>query len=104
MKIDVIVGIIVVLLNKEQVSCKELASRFTVSSRTIYRYVSVIESAGIPIVSKCGRSGGIKLFNKFCLNNLFLTTQEKMTLVTACSHINNLEMRKTIQDKLLAIK
>ena len=104
MKTDVALGIIITILNRGKMTCKELSAKYEVSTRTIYRYISLLDTAGVPIVSKCGKSGGIDILNTFRLNNMILTTQEKMTLITACSHINNLDMRKTIQDKLLLIK
>lgn len=104
MKIDIALGIIITLLNKGKTTCKEIAYKYDVSTKTVYRYISLLDTAGIPIVSKSGRYGGISLYNTFRLNNMFLTTQEKMTLVTACSYINNKEIKQSIQNKLLLIK
>lgn len=103
MKIDIALGIIITLLNKGKTSCKEIAYKYDVSTKTIYRYISLLDTAGIPIISKSGRYGGISLYNTFRLNSMYLTTQEKMTLITACSHINNKEIRQAIQNKLLLI-
>ena len=104
MRIDIQIGIIITLLNKGKTTYKELGSKFDVSTRTICRYVSVLDTAGIPIVTKTGKNGGVEILNTFKLNSMFFTVQEKMTLVTACSYINNVSMRKSIQDKLLLIK
>lgn len=104
MRIDIEIGIIITLLNKGKTTYRELASKFDVSTRTICRYVSELDTAGIPILTKTGKNGGVEIFNTFKLTNMFLSVQEKMTLISACSHINNIEMRKTIQDKLLLIK
>ena len=51
MKIDRLLSIIVILLNNNNVTAKELADRFEVSVRTIYRDMETINMAGIPIVS-----------------------------------------------------
>lgn len=104
MRLDISIGIIITLLNKGKTTYKELSSKFDVSTRTICRYVSVLDTAGIPITTKTGKNGGVEILNTFKLNSMFFTVQEKMTLITACSHVNNLEMRKRIQDKLLLIK
>ncbi len=104
MRIDVELGIIITLLNKGKTTYRELASKFDMSIRSICRYVSVLDTVGIPIVTKTGKNGGVEILNTFRLNNMFFTVQEKMTLITACSHINNPEMRKIITDKLLLIK
>ena len=48
MKINRIITIIMILLQKEKISAKALADKFAVSLRTIYRDIEVIENAGIP--------------------------------------------------------
>jgi len=103
MRLDIEIGIIITLLNKGQTTYRELSAKFDVSTRTICRYVSVLDTAGIPITTKTGRNGGVRILNTFRLNNMFFSVQEKMALITACSHINNVNMRKAIQDKLLSI-
>ena len=102
-KLDILLGMILTLLHRGKVSANELASKFCVSTRTIYRYTFLLDSCGVPITTKCGRGGGISIYNTYKLNNMFFTVQEKMTLITVCSHIKNKDMQKTIQQKLLAI-
>ena len=92
-KLDILLGIILTLLHRGKVSANELASKFCVSTRTIYRYTFILDSCGVPISTKCGRGGGISIYNTYKLNSMFFTVQEKMTLITACSHIKNKEMR-----------
>lgn len=52
MKIDRLIGIITILLQKDKVTAPELAERFEVSRRTINRDITDICKAGIPIVTK----------------------------------------------------
>ncbi len=47
------------LLDKGQATVPELAAKFEVSPRTIYRDVEALSSAGIPIYTETGRNGGI---------------------------------------------
>ena len=49
MQINRLFEIIYILLNKETVTSKELAERFEVSARTIYRDIDILSAAGIPI-------------------------------------------------------
>ena len=49
MKIDRLVSIIMVLLEKERIGAQELANMFEVSPRTIYRDIDTINLAGIPV-------------------------------------------------------
>jgi len=53
--------IVYYLLNKGQASATELAERFEVSVRTIYRDIDALSGAGIPIYTQTGRNGGIRL-------------------------------------------
>jgi len=50
MQINRLFEIIYILLNKKTTTAKELAERFEVSVRTIYRDVDTLSSAGIPIL------------------------------------------------------
>ncbi len=102
-RLDILLGIILTLLHRGTVSANELASKFCVSTRTIYRYTFILDSCGVPISTKCGKGGGISIYNTFKLNSMFLTVQEKMALITATSGIKNKEMQRAIQQKLLAI-
>ena len=48
MKIDRLVSIIMVLLDKNRIGAQELADMFEVSLRTIYRDIDAINMAGSP--------------------------------------------------------
>lgn len=48
MKVDRLVSMILVLLEKERVGAQELADMFEVSPRTIYRDIDAINMAGVP--------------------------------------------------------
>ena len=50
--------IVYVLLERDNVTARELAEQFEVSVRTIYRDVDRLSSAGIPIYTMQGRDGG----------------------------------------------
>ena len=56
------------LLNKGHATAPELAKKFEVSVRTIYRDVDALSHAGIPIYAEAGRNGGIHLMENFVLN------------------------------------
>lgn len=47
-----LLSIIYILMSKETVTAKELAERFEVSVRTIYRDVENLSMAGIPVYAK----------------------------------------------------
>ena len=55
----------------------ELAEKFEVSVRTIYRDLDAISAAGIPIYTVQGKGGGIFILPEFVLEKSLLTPQEK---------------------------
>ena len=59
-------SIIYILMNKGTVTAGELAERFEVSMRTIYRDVETLSMAGIPVYAKKGKNGGISLTGDRC--------------------------------------
>ena len=75
--------IIYLLLNRERITAKELAERFGVSSRTIYRDVDTISLAGIPIYTEKGKNGGISLLPDFVLNKSILSEHEQSEILSA---------------------
>ena len=73
MKIDRLLSIIVILLNKDIITARELADRFEVSIRTIYRDIETINLAGIPIVSNQGKYRGFSILENYKINHQLLT-------------------------------
>ncbi|HBL06216.1 MAG TPA: YafY family transcriptional regulator, partial [Clostridium sp.] len=59
MQINRMFEIIYILLDKKTVTARELAEKFEVSSRTIYRDIETLSSAGIPVYMTKGKGGGI---------------------------------------------
>ena len=83
MKINRLIEIITLLLNRQSVTARELANRFCVSTRTIYRDVDVLSSAGIPIYTDKGKGGGISLLEDYTLNKTMLSKDESEGLILA---------------------
>lgn len=77
MQINRLFEIVYILLDKKLVTSKELAELFEVSSRTIYRDIETLSSAGIPIYMSKGKGGGISLLPGFVLNKAVITDEEK---------------------------
>lgn len=83
MKIDRLFSIVLELLNRERVSAAELAVRFEVSVRTIYRDVEAIDRAGIPVMSYAGRDGGFGILPNFKLERQFLSFSDMLTILSS---------------------
>lgn len=73
--------IIYYLLEKGRATAPELAEKFEVSIRTIYRDVDMLSSAGIPIYVTTGRKGGIQLMDHFVLHKSILSDREKQEIL-----------------------
>jgi len=78
-----LLGIMYVLLNKETATAKELAERFEVSERTIYRDVERLSQIGIPLYTQIGKNGGIHLMKQFVLNKMLITEEEQQQILSA---------------------
>ncbi|WP_294615965.1 YafY family protein [uncultured Gilliamella sp.] len=81
MKINRIITIIMILLQREKVSGKELAEKLEVSLRTIYRDIQVIESAGIPIITYTGSTGGISILKNYKISKGLFTKEDIIILL-----------------------
>lgn len=76
------------LLDKGQATAPELAEKFEVSVRTIYRDIDALSGAGIPIYTETGRNGGIRLMDGFVLDKVVLSGEEKQEILMALQSIN----------------
>ncbi len=81
MKLERLIGILMILLHESHVTAKALAQRYCVSIRTIQMDIDILSVAGIPIVSVKGPSGGYSLLDTYKLDKTFLKKDE-MKLLT----------------------
>lgn len=95
MQINRLFEIIYILLDKQTVTSKELAEQFEVSTRTIYRDIDTLSSAGVPVYMSKGKGGGISLLPNFVLNKSLLTNEEKDDVLMSLKAINSLNVSKT---------
>ena len=68
MKIDRLIGILSILLQREKVTAPYLAEKFEVSRRTINRDIEDICKAGIPLVTSRGPGGGISIMEGYSMD------------------------------------
>ncbi|NBH83253.1 YafY family transcriptional regulator [bacterium C-53] len=81
--------IVYYLLDKRQATASELAEKFEVSVRTIYRDIDALSGAGVPIYAEAGRNGGIHLMNDFVLDKAVLSEEEKQEILAALQSLNS---------------
>ncbi|WP_109077269.1 helix-turn-helix transcriptional regulator [Aggregatibacter kilianii] len=87
------------ILEKGKVTAHELADKFEVSIRTIYRDIDSISSAGIPIYAIQGKGGGIEIAQEFILSKSLLSQNEKTQIMAALQSFENTS--KLYEDELL---
>lgn len=75
--------IIYILMQKKKVTSRELADRFEVSTRTIYRDIEILSRANIPIYAIKGKDGGIGLLDEYVLNKTILSEEEQNQILFA---------------------
>lgn len=76
------------LLDKGHATAPELADKFEVSPRTIYRDIESLSSAGIPVYTEPGRNGGIYLLHDFTLDRTILSENERQEVLTAIQSLS----------------
>ncbi len=91
------------LLDKGKATALELAEKFEVSVRTIYRDIDALSEAGIPIYTETGRNGGIHLMNDFVLDKAVLSEEEKQEILLALQSMNITKDNSEILQKLSAV-
>lgn len=76
MRVDRLIGMLAILLQKEKATAPELAEHFEVSRRTINRDIEELCKAGIPIATQQGRGGGISIMDGYTIDRTLLTSKE----------------------------
>ena len=89
MKIDRLIGILSVLLQKETVTAPELAELFEVSRRTINRDIDTLCYAGIPIRTKQGSGGGIYIARGYRIDRTVLTSKDMQTILAGLRSLDS---------------
>ncbi|WP_067930028.1 helix-turn-helix transcriptional regulator [Alicyclobacillus kakegawensis] len=85
MRADRLLGIIMSLRTEGRLTAREMARRFEVSERTIYRDIDALSGMGVPIFSAPGVGGGFTLSESFQTQIDGLTTAEVQALFTSLS-------------------
>lgn len=94
MKIDRLIGILSILLQKENVTAPDLAEKFEVSRRTINRDIEDLCKAGIPIVTRQGMNGGISIMENYKLDRTILTNEEMQDILAGLRSLDSVNGTK----------
>ena len=89
MKIDRLIGILSILLQKEVTTAPELAEHFEVSRRTINRDIEDLCKAGIPIVTAQGFGGGISIMDGYRMDKTLLTSRDMQMILAGLRSLDS---------------
>lgn len=80
------------LMENKQTTAKQLADKFEVSTRTIYRDLDKLLVAGIPIITKQGVDGGVSLDENFVFDKSLLDESQQEQILLALSSLSSLHV------------
>ena len=104
-RIDRLQAILTQLQTKKVVKAQEIADRFGISLRTVYRDIRALEEGGIPIGAEAGV--GYFLDDNYSLPPIMFTTEEASAILMAgklIPHISDKNVDHAFQDALYKIK
>jgi len=97
LKIERLLAIIVLLLNRRRITARELAERFEVSVRTIYRDIATLNGAGIPVIASQGFEGGFTIPEGYGLSRQLLSVRDLEALVATLRGVNLAMVNRDLQ-------
>ena len=90
MKVDRLVSIIMILLDKKRIGAQELADMFEVSLRTIYRDIDAINMAGIPVRGAPGVGGGFEIMAGYKIDKKVFSAADLSALLMGLASLSNM--------------
>ena len=104
MKIDRLVSIIMVLLDKKRVGAQELADMFEVSHPTIYSDIDPINMAGIPVRGTSGVGGGFEIMENYKIDRNVLSAADLSAILMGLSSLSNMIRGEELVNALAKVK
>lgn len=89
MKYPIMIKMLMMLTSRRKVTAREIADRFEISVRSVYRYVDELNVAGVPVDVVRGRYGGIFIADTFKLPSGYFTRGEYATTVNALTAMSS---------------
>ncbi len=83
MRIDRLLEIVILLINNDSMTGRQLASKFDVSLRTIQRDITALSIAGIPVTATTGVHGCYSILDNFKMSNNFVKKDDFTLIIMA---------------------
>jgi predicted DNA-binding transcriptional regulator YafY len=89
-RLDRALAILLILRSGQTISAQALARRFEVTTRTVYRDMELLASAGVPVYAEMGRAGGFRLIEGYFVPPVMFTEGEVTSLLTGLALLGRL--------------
>lgn len=86
-RIDRLAAIVIQLQSRRLVKAQDIADRFLISLRTVYRDIRALEEAGVPVIGEAGT--GYKLMEGYKLPPVMFNQDEASALLTAAKLVKS---------------
>jgi predicted DNA-binding transcriptional regulator YafY len=103
-KVDRLISIILILLERERIGAKELADMFEVSPRTIYRDMDTINLAGVPVCSTSGVGGGFEIMETYKIDRKVFSNADLSAIMMGLSSLSNMVRGDELVNALAKVK
>jgi len=104
MKVDRLVSIILLLLEKQRVGAQQLAELFEVSPRTIYRDIDAINLAGIPVRAIPGVGGGFEIMPNYKVGRQVFSADDLSAILMGLSSLSGMVRGSEVVSALAKVK
>ena len=89
MKYQIMINIMMLLLSKRKLTAQQIAAKYGISTRSVYRYIEELNICGVPVDVARGRYGGITIADTFRLPSGYFTREEYASTVNALSAMSS---------------
>lgn len=100
MRTDRLLGILMILAHTPKITAQELADRFEVSKRTIFRDLQVLSQAGLPITAYPGAGGGVAVLEGYTIDEQVLTDKDRVKLFMALQGLYSIDQDASLTELL----
>lgn len=104
-RIDRLHAILTHLQSKKRVTAQEIADRFEISLRTVYRDVKALDESGVPVIGEAGT--GYTIMEGYRLPPVMFTQEEAAALLLGgklAAHMTDESVKKHFETALFKIK
>jgi predicted DNA-binding transcriptional regulator YafY len=100
-RIDRLAAIVIQLQSKRLVKAQDIADKFAISLRTVYRDIHALEEAGVPVIGEAG--SGYRLMDGYKLPPVMFSQEEASALLTASKLMQSMSDENSSKHYILAL-